>query len=137
MIYNLSNELDQKKSCTVLKKYIQDGARIEIKLIRQKRTIKQNAYLHVIFDLYAVHFGYTSAEAKTLLKRMCPFMTYEKKERKFLKETSTLTDLDCGIFIDWILKHSAEEGCYIPSSEEYLLNCSAIDHEIKMHKRYM
>lgn len=137
MIYNLSQQLDKTKAVTQFEKYLGDEVTIELKLVRKKRTIRQNAYLHVCITLYSVHFGYTLAEGKTLLKRLCPFMKYKKNDNWFLKPTHELDTLEMTNFIDWIRNHSTQNGCYIPSADEYLENQSAIDREIEIHKQYL
>jgi hypothetical protein len=137
MIYDLSNLLDQKKACTILRKHIEDEVKIEIKLIRKKRTVKQNAYLHVCISLYSANLGYTESEGKSLLKKMCPFMNYEKNGQTFYKESRDLDTKEMTDFIEWIRNHSASIGNYIPSAEEYLENKYHIDKEIEINRKFL
>lgn len=137
MIYDLDNDIQKKQAVAYFKKMLDDKKKVKVEWIRPKRSIKQNAFLHVCIDMFAVHFGYKPSEAKILLKRMCPFMTYEKKGQKFLIETSQMTDTECGQFIEWVLIYSNEQGCYIPDAEEYLKNKEQIDREISLQKQYL
>lgn len=137
MLYDLKNIVDSSEAKINLRKYIEDGKKIELKVINKRRSITLNAYLHVCITLYAIHFGYSLEEAKTLLKRLCPFMIYEKNGHKFLKKTSKLNNTECSDFVSWIRNHSSHNGCYIPTSEEYKTNKFSIDKEISKHKEYL
>ena len=74
MKFNLNNPIDQNKAVTYLTKLLEGEKLIELKEIMKVRTLRQNAYLHVIITLYAIEFGSTLEEAKTDLKRECDFM---------------------------------------------------------------
>lgn len=110
---------------------------VEFKEVRQKRSLTQNAYLHVCITLYAIEFGYTLNEAKTDLKRECSFMRYEKNGKQYLKETSKMDSKELTNFIDWLRNYASQNGCYIPKSEEYLTNRVAIDNQIETNKQYL
>jgi hypothetical protein len=110
---------------------------VEFKEVRQKRSLTQNAYLHVCITLYAIEFGYTLNEAKTDLKRECSFMRYEKNGKQYLKETSKMDSKELTNFIDWLRNYASQNGCYIPTSEEYLTNRVAIDNQIETNKQYL
>ena len=104
---------------------------------KPKRSASQNAYLHVCISIYAIELGYTLEEAKTLLKRMCHFMVYEKNGYKFIKKTSGMSSNELTDFIEWIRNHSAQQGIDIPTSEEYNSNRHNIDMEIAKQKQYL
>ena len=137
MLYDLNNIVDSSEAKINLRKYIEDGKKIELKVIRKKRSTTLNAYLHKIITLYAIYFGYTLDEAKTLLKRLCPFMIYEKNGQKFLRKTSKLNNLECSDFVSWIRNHSSKEGLYLLTPEEYKENQFSIDKEINKHKEHL
>jgi len=137
MKYDLNIELDLIKFKERVNFLIDKKSKIEIRKITKQRTIKQNSYLHVVITLFAIYFGYTIAEAKTLLKRKCNFMTYEKKGVKFLQSTANLNSKEMTIFIDYIRNLASKEGCYIPTSNEYLINKYSIDKEIENNNQYL
>ncbi len=64
-------------------------------------------------------------------------MTYQKNEKFYLKETKSMDTKEMTDFIDWIRNHSSEEGCYIPTPEEYQTQQFEIDKEIERHKQYL
>jgi hypothetical protein len=136
MEYNLENSLDRKKAKVYFDKLMSGSGIIEIKKKQAKRSVSQNAYVHVCFTLFGIEYGLTIAESKTLLKRNCSFMVYDKKGEKFLRSTSDLDKYEMTNFIDWIRNFAADHGCYIPTPEEYIENRVEIDREIKMNQTH-
>jgi len=137
MKYDLSNDVGVEKFKLRAKFLIEKQSQVDLTQTRKARSISQNAYLHVVISLYSIEYGYTLDEGKTLLKRMCDFMIYEKEGHKFLKQTSKMDSKELTEFVEWIRNHSSNEGLYIPSSEEYLENKFLIDSEIDNHKSYL
>jgi len=135
--YDLSKEVDRISVQVRLNKLKDTGAIVELKALKPQRTIQQNKYLHVLFSLFGIEFGYTLDEAKTLLKRECSFMTYEKNGKKFLRHTSKMQTDELTKFIDWFRTYSAQQGLYLLTSEEYKYNSVSIDNEINRHKEYL
>lgn len=137
MLLDLSNNTDVKKAETYFSKLVETKERIELKKIIKGRSLNLNSYLHVCITLFAIEYGYTLDEAKTLLKRQCSFMTYEKEGFKFLKKTSKLDNAECSKFVEWIRNYASQQGLYIPDAEEYKLNQFNIDKQINNHKQYL
>ena len=137
MKYDLSKEQDKISAQVRLNKLNVDGNVIELTKVREKRTILQNKYLHICISLFGINFGYTLDEAKTLLKRECSWMTYEKNGKKFLRHTSQMQTDELTKFIDWLRTYSAQHGYYILSADEYKYNSVSIDNEIERHKEYL
>lgn len=136
MIYDLSKNIDVLKAKAKFEKLVSDQKPIELKPIRQKRSIKQNAFLHVCISLFAIDTGYTAQEAKTVLKRE-KGLYYEKNGEKFIKATREMDSKELTEFIDWIRHFASLQGIYIPTPEEYLLNQIAIDKSIKQNEMYL
>ncbi len=136
MKFDLNNPVDLARFETRVLSLKLNKKKVELKEIRQNRTIKQNSYLHVVLSLYGIYSGYTLEEAKTLFKRLAG-LVYEKDGNKFLKSTSDMDTKELTDFIEFIREKSAVEGCYIPTSEEYLTNKYSIDKEIDNHKKYL
>jgi len=137
MKYDLANRLDMKAFEIYSTKLKDLGSKIELKKLSNKRSISINSYLHVCISLFAIEYGYTLAEAKTLLKRECEFMRYEKNGSIFLVETSKQSNDDCSKFVSWIRNYASKQGLYIPDAEEYKENKFSIDKEIDKHKTYL
>ena len=137
MRYDLKNPLEQRKAMQQLDYLTSNGAVVELTEKRKKRSIPQNSYLHVVITLFAIEVGYTLDEAKTVLKRECSFMVYDKEGMKFLKRTRDLNTKELTDFIEWIREYAGKIGIYIPTSEDYLINQIEIDKEISKNKKYI
>jgi hypothetical protein len=142
MKYDLTNSIDANSSRLYLDKLVEEGAKVELKKIRENRTIDQNSYLHAVIGTFAINTGYTMEEAKLVFKRKYrnayPEMVYEKNGEKFLLSTSIMDTKQISDFIDWIRNYAAiEASIYIPTAEEYKANWFNIDKEINKHKEYL
>ena len=137
MKFNTAIESDLNKAKVRFEYLCEKQKIIELTASRKPRSINQNSYLHVVITLYAIEYGYTLNEAKTDLKRMCGFMTYEKNNSRYLKETKKMNSLELTEFIDWIRNFASQNGLYIPTSDEYKENKFSIDNEIGKFKEYL
>jgi len=137
MKFDLNNTLERNKYDTYSDKLKLANSKVELKKLGGKRSISINSYLHVCISIYSIEFGYTLAESKTMLKRECGFMVYEKNNLKFLKETSKQTNEECSKFVEWIRNYASKQGLYIADADEYKQNKFAIDKEIDKHKAYL
>lgn len=137
MKYDLSNSLELRKYETRSDELKKAGSKVDFTKTGENRTVKINKYLHVCINLYAIEFGYTSNEAKTDLKRYCPFMIYEKNGKKYLVETSKQTNEECSKFVEWIRNYASNQGLYIPDADEYKSNRFEIDKEIDKYKTHL
>ena len=129
-------------------KLLKDGSKIELKKIAKKRTLNQNSYVHVLFQLWGNHFGYSIEEAKQVVKVELGY-TYEKGDGNvgfnpdcyvFLRKTSDMNTKELTEFIDKFRNWSASEGFYLPSSDEIGQNWEYFAKEIEraeiVEKRY-
>lgn len=137
MIYDLSGDIDKQRATERFNALLNAHKVIELKEKRKRRTINANRYIHVLFSLFGIEFGYSLEESKTLLKRECPFMRYEKSGQAFLKRTSDMDTKELSEFIDWIRNYSSIQGLYLLTSQEYIENSHHIDQQIDSHKRYL
>lgn len=137
MKLDLNKELDRQKFETRVKHLLDKRKKVELKEIVKARSLSQNAYVHVLFSLFGMEFGYTLEESKIHAKRKCNFMHYEKNGEKFLKKTSKLDKKEMTDFIEWFRNYAGMKGCYLPSSEEYLRERFFFDSEIERYKEFM
>jgi hypothetical protein len=137
MLLDLAIQEDLKKAELYFKTMVISKFKIELKRILPNRSISLNSYLHVCISLFSIEFGYTLEESKTLLKRKCSFMIYEKNGLKFLKKTRELNNKECSEFVEFIRNYAAQHNLYIPDAEEYKTNKFNIDKEINKNKEYL
>jgi hypothetical protein len=130
MIYDTSYPEEKKRAEVRFESLLSKGKKFELKEIKAKRSLSQNSYLHVLFSLYGIENGYNLIESKSLVKRSCPWMIYETKGVKFVRETSKLDKDEMTKFIEWFRNWSGQQGCYLPNAEEYTNSRSYYDGEI-------
>jgi len=139
MLLNLSIPADKNRAETYFNKLVSDGSKIELKKIAPPRSVKQNSYIHVLFQLWGSHFGYTAEESKQVVKIKLGY-SYIKDGVLFTEKTSTMNTKDLSDFVEQFRNFSAHEGCYLPTSEEYLLRHFDYTQEAQraeqMEKRY-
>lgn len=135
MKYDLSNTLDLNKFKTRIDKLISAGKLIELKEIFPKRTLDQNAYIHVLFGLFGIEYGLTLDESKQLIKGL--LLKYEKRGKEFVKQTSKLDKLEMTRFIDKFRMFSSEQGCYLPTPDEYRNKWKDFHNIIEQHEKYL
>ena len=137
MIYDLSLPGELVKVIERINTLNSKDKKVEVKEVRERRSLKQNAFLHVCVSIFAIEFGYSLDEAKQHLKLNCHFMHYEKGKDTFIKKTSVLDSKELTDFIDWIRTYSGKLGLYIPTPEDYMLNRAEIDRQINQNKEYL
>jgi len=137
MKYDLSKEIDKKAAVTRFEYLCKIGAVVDLTKERKKRTIQQNKYLHVLFDLWGIEYGYTSEESKMVIKGQYPYGHYEKNGINFPVSTSKFSTEEMTQFIDWFRNWSSNNGFYLPSSQEYIDNKYFFDRQIENAKQWL
>ncbi len=130
---------DIKKAQVYLDKLITDQSGAILTKINKKRTSSQNRYLHALFTLFGGEWGWTTNEAKTVVKRALGYI-YEYQGETFLMQTRFMDTKELTIFIDRFRNYSSANGFYLPSSTEFQENFTDIMNEVEraeiMEKRY-
>jgi hypothetical protein len=118
MIFNLANLQELAGAREYLNQVARLGKRVEIKRKAEHRTLQQNSYLHLILGYFGTQTGYTTAEAKTLYKRLnADLYIYEKNNAKFLKSSADLSKEDMMKSIDKFITYSEDEGIPLPAPD--------------------
>ncbi len=119
MIYDLSSQIDRKRAEKRFVQLMGEGVKIELKK-KQKRSIRQNSYLHLLIGYFAIETGYTTVEAKQIYKEQSPLIyEYEKGDKKFIRSSADLTTGDMTKTIDNFRNYSsAQAGIYLPEANE-------------------
>lgn len=119
MIYNLKLQIDRKRA---EKRFIQlmgESAKIEINK-KNKRSVRQNSYLHLIIGFFALETGYTTTEAKQIYKQQnAPIYKYNKEDKWFIRSSADLSTTEMAITIDRFRDYSSDvAGIYLPEANE-------------------
>lgn len=139
MILDTSIASDKHKAQIYFDKLLANMDKIELKKISPKRSLNQNSYLHALFSLFALNFGYSAEESKTLIKRELGYI-YERNGHKFLSKTSEMTTKELTVFIDRMRNYSAANGCWLPSADDfnadYVGYMKEVERAESIEKRY-
>lgn len=144
MIYNPNNPIDIQRAVEKLKYFIAQNKVFELTEKRQKRSISQNAYLHLIFGFFALETGYTTAEVKQEIfkKIVNPATFYEGEFGELIKierwrSTADLDTKEMTVCIDRFRDYaSAQAGIYLPEPHDLVL-LQDVEIQIKNNQQYL
>lgn len=146
MLYNLSNPLDANNARTRLEMLTKKGVIVEMTEKKQKRSLSQNSYLHLILGYFASQTGNTLEWVKQqYYKRLCNPDIYiaerydsilEKKVR-YVRSSASLTTDEMSLSIDRFRNWSAAEaGIYLPDAMSHA-ELAALQVEVERYKTYL
>jgi len=143
--YDLNKQTDKdrfKRYCNTL---FLKGAFVELRSL-EKRSLRQNNYLHLIISWYALEFGYSLEYVKrNIYKALCnkAIFIVEKaniKTGELYKELRSSADLsteELSTSIDRFRNYSAQTaGLYLPSPKE-MMYLKEIEIEIERNKEHL
>jgi len=134
MRYNLSYKENKKKLLKRLRDIsASDHPVVDVKKVNKKRTLSQNNYLHLLFSLYGLEFGYTKEEAKTQVKIALGY-TYTKGNYIFFQRTSKMDTKELNTFIEKFRTYSSLNGLYLPKPNEVT---DRMYNEIEANKEFL
>lgn len=145
MKYNLSDPLDQKRFKTRCNALYKKGVVVELTAKKERRTIPQNAYLHLILGWFAVETGNTLDFVKQeYFKRYInsDLFVIEINDVYMGKVTTLRSsrDLDTAEMTTAIERFrnwsSSEAGIYLPSPDEQAF-LQAIEAEMSRQNKYL
>ncbi len=99
-----------------------EGKRVELTIAseRRNRSLNANAYYWgVVVEILAEHFGYSPEELHEALKWKF-LKLHEDTGLVTVRSTAKLSTKEFGDYIDSVVRWAAQEGCYIPPSEEFV-----------------
>lgn len=144
MIYNTLEETDKQRAITRFNWLVSRGKKIELKVV-EKRSLKQNNYLHLILSLLAMETGNTLEYAKEVFYKRTAnkeIFVREKEDEflgktEYLRSSAELTQEEFSLSIDRFRDWSSQTaGIYLPSpNEEQFLE--SIEFEMNRHQRWM
>lgn len=137
MKFNLAVPHEAREASGYFKRLHENKNIVEVKKVSPKRSLSQNAYLHLLIGAFGNHFGYTLEEAKLIYKELnAGLYGYEKKGRKFWRSSADLTKEEMAATIDTFMQKSAEAGYPLPLATDtgWLRE---IENEIERAKFYL
>lgn len=143
MKYNLNSSHDVAEANRLLAQLTVDKKVVEIKEVKPRRSLNQNAFLHLLLGAFGSHLGLSLDEAKALYKRLPGNKAlyikhfeqggvqfeYERSSAKLDKDEMTKS-------IETLREWSAKMGYPLPTADdkEWLMR---IENEIEKNERYL
>lgn len=128
MLFNLQNEFEIPRFKEYVNRLFKERALVEVKKKNPRRTLAQNAYLHLLLGYFGSEYGCSLEEAKLdYYKRTCNRDLFERttvnrkgKEVTFLRSSAELTTSEMRLSIDRFRNWSSSvAGIYLPSADEH------------------
>lgn len=126
-----------------LQQLIDREAIVEITEKKKSKSVSQNAYLHAILSMAAIHFGLTLDEVKQVMKHsagnMVSYGWIIRSVRGFqtYRSIATFNNPEINLFIEHVRNFSQTHDCYLPTPMEYKQNKIEYDNEITKQKQYL
>lgn len=137
-IYNPNNKEDQNKAMKYVQSLIKNLHKFEIKRIYPKKTVKQNAYLHILFKLFGIEYGLSFKDSKLFIKDELGYVFFMDGDNdKYYISIADMTTKQLNIFITRFRNYSSMNGIYLPSSDEYKYKHAEYDNEIYKNRMYL
>lgn len=145
MVYNLQNQLDIQNAKTRLELLIKRACVIELTEKKPKRSLNQNAYLHLILSYFASQYNDTLEWVKReYYKKLCnpDLFIREKDDRfrgrvKYLRSSADLRTDEMNLSIERFRNWSSNEaGIYIPEPTNEA-EIAALWVEVERYKTYL
>lgn len=138
MKYDLKNATEAGEAMSFLLEQVKAEKKVEVKVIRPRRSLNQNSYLHLLIGAFGAHFGYTLDEAKTVYKRQVnpEIYVYEKNNIKFLRSSADLDTAEMTKSIDRFREFSKEHGLPLPTAENPD-EMRALENMVEQHYHYL
>lgn len=145
MIYDLKSPYDAAKFKEKVNNLFLEKAVVEVIKKNPKRSLAQNAYLHVLLGYFASEFGYTLDEVKyDIFKKRCNKDLFEHERMnkrgvmtKYIRSSSELDTAQMTTAIERFRNYSAAEcGLYLPEPHEYEAILFA-QKQMEAYKEYM
>lgn len=145
MIYNLSSQLDAQNARTRLELLVKRGSVVELTEKKPRRSLSQNAYLHLILSYFASQTGNTLEWVKQqYYKKLCnPDIFIAERDdiflgrMKYIRSSADLRTDEMNLSIERFRNWSAAEaGIYLPEPTNEA-ELSALQVEVEKYKTYL
>ena len=143
MVYDLSSDFQRKAFLARVDNLMEKGAVVEL-TEKAFRSPNQNRYLHLLIGVVAIETGNTLEDAKKwYFKETCnPDLFHVQHRDKMgnyidhIRSTAELTKEEMSMAIDRFKRWGAENGIYMPNSEDIHL-LKEIEIEMGRMKSYL
>lgn len=143
MKYNLANPNEAGRAMIELARLTQEKKIVDMKSVKPKRSLNQNAYLHILLGYFGMCLGYTREEAKMIYKRLPgnkDIYVYTKdvggRPMEFMRSSADLNKEEMQKSIDVLREWSARMGYELPTATdpEWLRQ---IENQVEKEEKYL
>jgi hypothetical protein len=126
--YNPIKKDDQKRAVKYLDRLLKGTHKFRIEKLFPK----------VLFNLHAIHLGYSLIECKQFVKDELGYSVYDKaNDEKYYISTSEMNTKQVNLLIERFRHYASMNGYYLPTANEYKYNWWSFEDEIKKHAEYL
>lgn len=145
MTYNLSSPLDEQNARTRLELLVKRGSVVELTEKKPKRSLSQNAYLHLLLGYFASQTGNTLEWVKQqYYKKLCnpDIFIGEREDRflgrvKYVRSSADLRTDELSLTVERFRNWAAvEAGIYLPEPTNEA-EIAALAVEVERYKTYL
>ena len=145
MLYNLANPLEAQTARTRLEHLTKKGCIIDLTEKKPRRTIPQNAYLHLLLGYFAAETGNTLEWVKReFYKKVCnpDIFVAEKADKlagrvRYLRSSADLTTEELSTTIERFRNWAADTaGIYLPDATNEA-ELTAMQIAVERYKTYL
>lgn len=121
MVYDLSQPEQMEEAQNMLLEFQVLSKKVDIKVVRNKRSLSQNNYLHLLLAYLGLETGYNLTETKALYKEMNRDLYYyykptrdDENVHEFIRSSAELTTEQMTRSIETLHEVSAANGIPLP-----------------------
>lgn len=146
MFYNAEKPIDIQRAKVKFEYLIQNKKTFELTQKKEKRTLNQNSYLHLILSFFALEYGDTLEYVKLkYFKKLVnkEIFEYERINKKTgeiridYRSSANLNTKEMTVAIDRFRNYASKEaGIYLPTPEEGII-LKEIELQIKNNEEWI
>ncbi len=143
MKFDLASTRESGEAMMFLTEQIRDKKKIDIKVIKPRRSLNQNAYLHLILGEFAMFVGVNMEEAKLLYKQLPgnrEIYVYKKevqgKEFEFVRSSADLNKEEMMKSIDVLHEWAIKMGHPLPPATD-MAALMRIENDMEKQYKYL
>lgn len=138
MRFNLSSKQEASQALEWLKTSTVRGITVDVKRWSPKRSLKANAYLHLLLQICGSEWGFSLAEMKTLYKRdiASNIYVYYKQDMPFIKSSAELDNKQMSDSIEQLKKYAGEQDLVLPEPNDTEA-LTYWDNQIEKNSKYL
>ena len=143
MKYDLRNSHDVAEANRLLAQLTVDQKIVEIKEVKPRRSLQQNAYLHLLISAFGAHFGYPADQAKALYKRLpgnkelyVQRFDHNGVQFEYERSSAKLDKEEMAKSINTLKEWSAKMGYPLPDATD-IEALRRLENYVEQHSRYL